>query len=64
MIMGKTKKILGHTVTLLKMGTHINTMIDGKLYAVYPDAFGTKEIFNDVRNYIQNKESQIKNGQI
>lgn len=53
-----TKTILKRKVTLLKYGTNYNVLIDGNLYAVYPDAFGPKEIFNDVRNYIQNKESQ------
>lgn len=62
--MGKTKKIMGHNVLLLKQGTNFNVLIDGNLYAVYPDAFGPKEIFNDVRNYIQNKERDIKDGQI
>lgn len=59
-----TKTILKRKVTLLKYGTNYNVLIDGKLYAVYPDAFGPKEIFNDVRNYIQNKEREINNGQI
>lgn len=59
-----TKTILKRKVSLLKYGTNYNVLIDGNLYAVYPDAFGPKEIFNDVRNFIQNKENQIKNGQI
>ena len=59
-----TKTILKRKVTILKYGTNYNVLIDGQLYAVYPDAFGTKEIFNDVRNFIQNKEQEIKHDKI
>ena len=55
-----TKTILKRKVTILKYGTNYNVLIDGQLYAVYPDAFSEKEILNDVRHYIQTKEVQIR----
>ena len=59
--MGKTKKILGHTVTLLNVSTHTNVMIDGKLYATYPDAFSSNEIYRDVKFYLLRSKN---NGEI